>query len=127
MTISRESLLRLLDTSSHSESVDLARLFLTSADGRPISELATRVTVSEVVRLWRTRLNNVRHTKKPIQGIEWLLRRLETLRPADELEQFSLTGREFHGSLFFSAEGQEFMGLVLIDSENAGDPSLKTW
>lgn len=115
MTISRESLLRRLDTSPHSESVDLARLFLTPIDVKPTLESASRISVSEAIMLWSTRLKNVEYTKKPIQGIEWFLSRLETLRPGDELDQFSLAGHEFHGLLFFSVEGQEFVGLVLVD------------
>ncbi|MBR1210955.1 hypothetical protein [Bradyrhizobium sp. JYMT SZCCT0180] len=126
MTIGRESLLRRLETLPHSESVDLAKLFLTSTDEEPTLESASRISASEAIRLWGTRLKNVEYTKKPIQGVEWLLMRLETLRPGDELDQFSLVGREFHGILFFSVEGQEFMGLMLVETENAGDRSLKT-
>jgi hypothetical protein len=125
MTIDKESLLLRLGRSTPSESVDLAKMLLASTEVKPLSEHAARGTVSEAVMLWRTRLNNVKHTKKPIQGVEWLLKRLETLGSEDELEQFSFTGREFHGSLFFAVNDHEFLGVVLVDRENAGDPSLK--
>ncbi len=123
MTIDKESLLLRLGRTTPSESVDLAKMLL--ASGQPVSAQPEHVAVFEAVMLWRTRLNNVKYTKKPIRGVEWLLKRLETLRPEDELEQFGFTGGELAGNLFFAANNQEFVGVVLVDRENARDPSLK--
>jgi hypothetical protein len=126
MTIDKGNLLLRLDSSPPSESVDLARMFLTFTDVKPLSERIPRVRVSEATRLWGTRLKNVKFTKKPIQGVEWLLRRLESLGSEDELEQFNFTGREFAGSLFFALKDQDFVGVVLVDRLSAGDASLET-
>lgn len=120
MTSIAKLLLR-LDGSSPSESVALARMFLTSADLRPLAERAARVSASEATRLWGSRSKNVKFTLKPIHGVEWLLCRLKSLNSEDELEQFSFTGRDFAGSLFFSINNQEFVGVAFVDRESAGD------
>jgi hypothetical protein len=125
MTIDKESLLLLrLQRSSPSESVDLANMFLTSTDVQPVSERVLRVRVSEAAALWRTRLQNVRFTNKPIRGVEWLVKRLDALAPEEELEQFNFRSREFAGSLFFTVSENEFVGVVFVD-RRPDDPSIK--
>ena len=120
MNVDKAKLLFRLEGSKNSESKDLARVFLASAHLEPHSQLPGRISAAEAIRIWRTRSNNVKYTEKCIRGVELLLKRLEALDPNDELEQYSFTGSEFSGNLFFATKSQEFVGLVFVVANSAG-------
>ena len=46
---------------------------------KPVADEPASVTVSEALRLWKTRLSNIPHTGQPIEGINELIGSLELL------------------------------------------------
>jgi hypothetical protein len=71
-------------------------------------------SVSETLGIWSVRAKNSRMTGVSIPGARALVQNLKALPADSEVEQFSFTGEELAGSLFFSRKTREFLGDTII-------------
>ena len=106
---------RLLATQPPSDSAIKVLKLLEREAAKPVSTQPATVTVSEALRLWRTRLKNVEITKAPIQGIEDLLTHLEKLAPQRHVDQFGFIGPETAITIFFTKSTGSYLGSAISD------------
>ena len=92
------------------------RGYLEREDTRLVSDRASKVSVSEALRLWRTRLQNTDVTGQTLHGVQSLLARLQSLTPQRKLEQVAFIGPETAANLFFERTSHSFVGAVLVDT-----------
>jgi hypothetical protein len=87
---------------------------LRSESMAPVAEEPTSITVSEALRLWRTRLGNVQFTHQPIEGIPELVGRLESLSPQRKINQYGFIGKGSAATLFFTRDSNTFLGCAIV-------------
>ena len=119
----RENLLKRLDTIGADPIVLRLRELLAQEDAKVIGDRLNKVSVSEALRLWRTRLKNTDITGLHLDGAEPLIRRLEGLAPQRKLEHVAVIGHHQGINLFFqSAHPSEFVGAIVYDLAPAARP-----
>jgi hypothetical protein len=112
----KRELARRLKSAEASESLAVARSFLSEPDLRLVSGHSHKVRASEALTLWKARFEiSAAITHQPIDGAKLLIEKLVALDPDAELEQFPLTGSQRAGSLFFEAVDGGFVGAVVVD------------
>jgi hypothetical protein len=124
MTIDRQTLLQRLEGEQGDAVVARIVGYLEREDTRIVSDRTSKVSVSEALRLWRTRLLNTDITGQTLHGIESLLSRLQTFAPQRKLEQVAFIGSETAANLFFERTSHSFVGAVLVDTGGKGNPSM---
>jgi hypothetical protein len=115
--IDRSAILQRLDHERSSAQVQRIRDWLRQEDTRLISDRPSKVSVSEALRLWTTRLENTDITGQRLDGAELFVSRLKSLTPQRKLEQFALVGSNATGNLFFEGSTHRFVGAVIVDSK----------
>ena len=83
-------------------------------DMKPVADEPASVTVSEALRLWKTRLSNIPHTGQPIEGINELIGSLELLTPQRKVNQYGFAGKGSAAAVFFSRDSHEFLGSAIV-------------
>lgn len=114
-------LLRLEGVSNDPPNVALVpriRAWLQREDTRLVSNTPSKVSVSEALRLWTTRLQNTDVTGQRLDGADSFIQKLKSLTPQRKLEQFALIGSKTTGNLFFEGSSHRFVGAVLVDTKN---------
>lgn len=81
---------------------------------KPVADIPATTTVSEALRLWRTRLKNTEFTKAPLEGVQDLLRHLEELAPQRKVDQFGFVGPNSAMTVFFTHTGGSYVGSAII-------------
>jgi hypothetical protein len=81
---------------------------------KPVADKPSSITVSEALRLWRTRLLNIPHTKQPIEGITELIEELELLAPQRKVNQYGFVGKGSAAAVFFSRQEGTFLGSAIV-------------
>lgn len=113
--IDRGAILQRLDHEQSSAQLRRIRDLLKQEDTRLISDRPSKVSVSEALRLWTTRLLNTDITGQRLDGAESFVSRLKSLTPQRKLEQFALVGSKATGNLFFEGSTHRFVGAVIVD------------
>ena len=109
---------RLLSQKSSSRSAHKVIELLNEGQAEPVSHTPATVTVSEALRLWRTRLKNVEHTKAPMRGVEDLLAHLTQLAPQRQVDQFGFIGRNAAITVFFAKNDGTYLGSAILDKRD---------
>jgi hypothetical protein len=122
MTVDRQTLLQRLEGERDDAVVARIRGYLEREDTRLVSDRTSKVSVSEALRLWRTRLLNTDITGQTLHGIESLLSRLQSFAPQRKLDQFAFIGSDAAANLFFERTSHSFVGAVLVDTDGNGKP-----
>jgi hypothetical protein len=86
---------------------------------RPVSAVPATVTVSEALRLWRTRLKNTRYTDAPLKGVQDLLKHLEELAPQRKLDQFGFVSPQAAVTVFFTRTDGAYVGSAILDKRDS--------
>jgi hypothetical protein len=115
--IDRSAILQRLDRESGDAQIQRIREWLQREDTRLVSDRPSKLSVSEALRLWTTRLQNTDVTGQSLVGAESFVSRLKSLTPQRKLEQFALVGSEATGNLFFDPSTHHFVGAVIINSQ----------
>jgi hypothetical protein len=111
----RISILRRVEAEeSHAPEKSL-KAWLARKDTRLLSEEPARVTVFQTSHVWRVRLEILRDQGRPLHGAEKFLANLDRLTGQKKLEQFSFTGSELAGEVFFEQASGKFVGSVMVD------------
>jgi hypothetical protein len=79
----------------------------------PVSDGPSSLTVAEALRLWKTRLENVKSTRQPIEGLSELINHLESLSPQKKLDQYGFTGSHSAAAIFFTRADGKFVGSAI--------------
>jgi hypothetical protein len=95
------------------------KAWLQHKDTRLVSSRPSKVSVSEALRLWTTRLKNTDVTGQRLDGVDSLLEQLKGLTPQRKLEQYALVGSKTTGNLFFEGSSLRFVGAVLVDTKKS--------
>jgi hypothetical protein len=106
---------RLQSVRQPSSSIHKVLTLLEENAAKPVSKAPATVTVSEALRLWRTRLNNTKFTKAKIQGVEDLLTHLEQLAPQRQVDQFGFIGAQAAITVFFTRNDGSYVGSAILD------------
>ncbi len=114
--IDRRTILQRLDNAVEDALVTRIRACLVREDTRLVSDRSSKVSVSEALRLWTTRLQNTDVTGQQLYGAKSLLSRLKSLTPQRKLEQFAFVSPDTAGNLFFEGRSRQFVGAVLVDT-----------
>lgn len=85
---------------------------------RPVSAAPATVTVSEALRLWRTRLKNTEYTNAPLKGVQDLLKHLEELAPQRKLDQFGFVSPQAAVTVFFTRTDGVYVGSAILDKRD---------
>jgi len=115
--IDTSTILRRLDNEPADERVKRIRNLLRREDTRLVSDRPSKLSVSEALRLWTTRLQNTDVTGQHLDGAELFVRRLKSYTPQRKLEQFALVNSEATGNLFFDLSTRHFVGAVIVNTE----------
>jgi hypothetical protein len=124
--IDRGAILQRLDHEESSAQVRRIRDWLKQEDTRLLSDRPAKVSVSEALRLWTTRLQNTDITGQRLDGAESFVTRLKSLTPQRKLEQFALIGSKATGNLFFEGSTHRFVGAVIVDTQNGSSKKRTT-
>lgn len=114
MSISRHELLRRAEERAAPGARRRIRaLFEASGElAEKLEPVQTRADAT--LRLWETRLITSGLPAPSLHGIRMLVRKLRTLPPDAEIEQYGLTGQIFAGSVFFERASGEFLGDTIV-------------
>ncbi len=116
--IDRRIILQRLEKEAEDALVARIRACMVREDTRLISERSSKVSVSEALRLWTTRLRNTDVTGQQLHGAQSLLSRLHGLTRQSKLEQFAFVSPDTAGNLFFEGSSHHFVGAVLVDTRS---------
>jgi hypothetical protein len=121
MTTDRNDILsRLEDTETNVALVRKLKSLLMRNETRVLANRHVKVTVSEAIRLWSTRLQNTKVTGQQLDGAQALLHQLKGLTPQRKLEQIALISDDIAGNLFFEGSTpHRFVGAVISHRPNA--------
>ncbi len=114
--IDTSTILRRLDSEQTDERVKRIRNLLRREDTRLVSDRPSKLSVSEALRLWTTRLQNTDVTGQHLDGAELFVSRLKSFTPQRKLEQFALISSDATGNLFFDLSTRHFVGAVIINA-----------
>jgi hypothetical protein len=106
---------RLQSVRQPSSSAHKVLTLLEEKAAKAVSKAPATVTVSEALRLWRTRLENTKFTKAKIQGVEDLLTHLEKLAPQRQVDQFGFIGTQAAITVFFTRNDGNYVGSAILD------------
>ena len=106
---------RLIQAERSSASARSVLDLLAAHAAKPVSSGPAAVTVSEALRLWRTRRKNTQITKAKIEGLDDLLDRLEGLAPQRRLDQFGFMGPKTAITVFFVHTDGSYVGSAILD------------
>ena len=112
MSISREELLNRIDGAASPGARKRIRALF--EEDRNASLTPVHNKASETLRLWQTRLITSGLPILSLNGIRLLVRRLGTMPPDAEIEQYGLTGTIFAGSVFFDRASGQFLGDTVV-------------
>ncbi len=107
-----------LRSTSRSPSSRKALKLLAEDETRPVSSAPATVTVSEALRLWRTRLKNTQFTNAPLNGVQDLLKHLEQLAPQRKLDQFGFVSPQAALTVFFTRTDGAYVGSAILDKRD---------
>lgn len=110
------TILRRLENEQGDEHVQQIRHLLLREDTRLVSPRPSKLSVSEALRLWTTRLQNTDVTGQHLDGAESFVRRLKSFTPQRKLEQFALVNSEATGNLFFDLSTRHFVGAIIVNT-----------
>jgi hypothetical protein len=113
----RNSILKRLDDDRGSPQIRRLRGLLKREDTRIVSNRSSKVSVSEALRLWKTRLKNTDVTGLHLDGARSLVTRLESLTPQRKLEQFALVAGDTSGNVFFDGSTRHFVGAIIVEKK----------
>ena len=105
---------RLMASPRRSASALKVLKLLKEHETRPVAKTPATTTVSEALRLWRTRLKNTEFTQAPLEGVEDLLHGLEQLAPQRKVDQFGFVGPKSAMTVFFTRTGGAYVGSAII-------------
>jgi hypothetical protein len=90
------------------------RALLETADGDAERLEPVRTTAKDALHLWETRLITSGLPILALNGIRLLVRKLGTLPPETEVEQYGLTGKQYAGNIFFARNSGVFLGDSIV-------------
>ena len=111
----RSAILQRLESERSDALVQRNRVWLEREDTHLLRSTPAKVSVSEALRLWTTRLLNTDVTGQSLDGAESFVKRLKTYTPQRKLEQYALVGPETAGNLFFDLSTHHFVGAVIVN------------
>ncbi len=114
MNESKRELLAKLKTIEPSDAVRRVRSLL-GAEGTYASPATpVRNEAGELLGLWQTRLKTSRLPRPSLRGIENLVHRLQAMSADAHVDQYSFSGKEMAGSVFFASGSGEFLGDTIV-------------
>lgn len=125
MSMNREELLSRIDgEATPGAKMRIRALFEEAAE--PLKRMTpVRGKADETMRVWQTRLITSGLPILSLSGIRLLVRKLGTMQPDAEIEQYGLTGKEFAGSVFFDRASGEFLGDTIVKRRKKSQDMLK--
>jgi hypothetical protein len=115
--IDRTKILERLDNEPGDPSFLRLRDWLQREDTRLVSDRPSKLSVSEALRLWTTRLQNTDITGQHLVGADSFVDHLKSFTPQRTLDQFALVGPEETGNLFFDRSTHRFVGAILVNTK----------
>jgi|SRR5579863_10452131 len=114
MSLSRRELLRRAESGAAPGAMRRIRALFESPHKMSEKLEPVRTSADATLHLWRTRLITSGLPLLSLNGIRLLVRKLQTLPPDTELEQYGLTGPTFAGNVYFHSSTGEFLGDTIV-------------
>jgi hypothetical protein len=114
MSMSRDELLNRIDGEATPGARKRIRALFEEANSSSCAMKPVRGKADEALRLWQTRLITSGLPILSLNGIRMLVRKLATMPPDAEVEQFGFTGKTFAGSVFFDRASGKFLGDTIV-------------
>ena len=107
-------LLSRIDREKHPDALQRVEEFIRTNALETVRLKPAVCSASEILSIWRVREKNSGITGLSIPGARTLVQNLKTLSADSEVEQFSFTGGELAGSVFFSRKTGRFLGDTIV-------------
>jgi len=114
MSMSRDELLSRIEGDATPGAKRRIRSLFDDACSPSMTMNPVRSKASEALRVWQTRLITSGLPILSLNGIRMLVRKLGTVPPDTEIEQYGFTGKRFAGSVFFDGTSGRFLGDTIV-------------